>query len=199
VRCTWYWPRTTFFVVTWPRTSTLSLTFVSHDWHIRQTCLLCNTRHLHIQTLATCCCPAVVCIWHTDQRDCWCWARSLELLSCHKSWTESTQSPGMSSPVCHFLSSDLFLYNLVDSLKTHDGAFRNSSYQHASTGTEQLLAYRLFKMVAEPPSTTQYNTMGEGPRVYVHDLTALNECNHYVVQSAWLLLMYKPQLQSDVL
>jgi hypothetical protein len=45
----------------------------------------------------------------------------------------------------------------------------------------QLLAYRLFKMVSERPSTTQCNTMGDGASVFVHDVTAVSECNHYVV------------------
>jgi hypothetical protein len=39
--------------------------------------------------------------------------------------------------------------------------------------------------------------MGDRASVFVHDVTAVSECNDYVLQRALLLLMHKLRLQSD--
>lgn len=43
----------------------------------------------------------------------------------------------------------------------------------------------------------QHNTMGDGASVFVHDVTAVSECNQQVLQNTLLVLMHKLRLQSD--
>jgi hypothetical protein len=39
--------------------------------------------------------------------------------------------------------------------------------------------------------------MGDGASVFVHDVTAVSECNQQVLQNTLLVLMHKLRLQSD--
>jgi hypothetical protein len=112
--------------------------------------------------------------------------RLVELLSYRKSYAVHTRIAGLTSTVCHFLSTDLSRITWLDSLIHLRQRFlelvtSTGSLDNAVTGV--VVGNRVIKIVSERPGTIQYDTTSGGARVSLHDLTVADECPHYIARA----------------